>query len=57
MRSPVGVAYKGYEKMLKTGIKNVCVHKGLFSRCREARRKNAASENFLEILRFKWQGR
>lgn len=24
------VAYKGYEKMLKAGIKNVCVHKGLF---------------------------
>ena len=23
--------YKGYEKMLKAGIKNVCVHKGLFS--------------------------
>jgi predicted TIM-barrel fold metal-dependent hydrolase len=25
------VAYKGYEKMLKAGIKNVCIHKGLFS--------------------------
>jgi predicted TIM-barrel fold metal-dependent hydrolase len=25
------VAYKGYEKMLKAGVKNVCVHKGLFS--------------------------
>jgi hypothetical protein len=25
------VAYKGYEKMVKAGIKNVCVHKGLFS--------------------------
>jgi uncharacterized protein len=24
------VAYKGYEKMLKSGIKVVCVHKGLF---------------------------
>jgi predicted TIM-barrel fold metal-dependent hydrolase len=24
------VAYKGYEKFLKAGIKNVCVHKGLF---------------------------
>jgi len=24
------VAYKGYEKMLAAGIKNVCVHKGLF---------------------------
>ncbi len=24
------VAYKGYEKMVKAGIKNVCVHKGLF---------------------------
>lgn len=24
------VAYKGYEKMLKAGVKNVCVHKGLF---------------------------
>lgn len=25
------VAYKGYEKMLKAGVRNVCVHKGLFS--------------------------
>jgi uncharacterized protein len=25
------VTYKGYEKMLKAGIKNVCVHKGLFA--------------------------
>ncbi len=25
------VAYKGYEKMLAAGIKNVCVHKGLFA--------------------------
>jgi predicted TIM-barrel fold metal-dependent hydrolase len=24
------VAYKGYEKMVKAGVKNVCVHKGLF---------------------------
>lgn len=24
------VAYKGYEKMLKAGVRNVCVHKGLF---------------------------
>jgi len=24
------VAYKGYEKMVAAGIKNVCVHKGLF---------------------------
>jgi uncharacterized protein len=24
------VAYKGYEKMVNAGIKNVCVHKGLF---------------------------
>jgi len=24
------VTYKGYEKMVKAGIKNVCVHKGLF---------------------------
>ncbi|HEY4029793.1 MAG TPA: amidohydrolase family protein [Caulobacteraceae bacterium] len=24
------VAYKGYEKFVKAGIKNVCVHKGLF---------------------------
>jgi predicted TIM-barrel fold metal-dependent hydrolase len=24
------VAYRGYEKMLKAGIRNVCVHKGLF---------------------------
>ena len=24
------IAYKGYEKMVKAGIKNVCVHKGLF---------------------------
>ena len=25
------VAYKGYEKMVQAGIKNVCVHKGLFA--------------------------
>lgn len=25
------VAYKGYEKMLAAGVKNVCVHKGLFA--------------------------
>jgi uncharacterized protein len=25
------VAYKGYELMVKAGIKNVCVHKGLFA--------------------------
>ena len=25
------VAYKGYEKMAKAGIKNVCIHKGLFA--------------------------
>jgi predicted TIM-barrel fold metal-dependent hydrolase len=25
------VTYPGYEKMLKSGIRNVCVHKGLFS--------------------------
>jgi hypothetical protein len=25
------VTYKGYERMVKAGIKNVCVHKGLFS--------------------------
>src|ERR1700723_1048041 len=25
------VAYKGYERMVKAGIKNVCVHKGLFA--------------------------
>jgi predicted TIM-barrel fold metal-dependent hydrolase len=25
------VAYKGYEKMVKAGIKNVCIHKGLFA--------------------------
>jgi predicted TIM-barrel fold metal-dependent hydrolase len=25
------VAYKGYERMLKAGVKNVCVHKGLFA--------------------------
>ena len=25
------VTYKGYEKMVKAGIKNVCVHKGLFA--------------------------
>ncbi|MBA2590664.1 MAG: amidohydrolase family protein [Alphaproteobacteria bacterium] len=24
------ITYKGYEKMVKAGIKNVCVHKGLF---------------------------
>ncbi len=28
--------YKGYEKMLKAGIKNVCVHKGLFPPSTEA---------------------
>jgi uncharacterized protein len=26
-----GCAYKGYERMVKAGIKNVCVHKGLFA--------------------------
>jgi len=31
------VAYKGYEKMLKAGIRNVCVHKGLFPPSTEAR--------------------
>jgi predicted TIM-barrel fold metal-dependent hydrolase len=25
------VAYKGYEKMVAAGIKNVCIHKGLFA--------------------------
>ena len=25
------VAYKGYERMLTAGVKNVCVHKGLFA--------------------------
>lgn len=25
------VAYKGYERMVKAGIKNVCIHKGLFA--------------------------
>jgi uncharacterized protein len=25
------VAYKGYEKFVRAGIKNVCVHKGLFA--------------------------
>src|SRR3974377_889418 len=25
------VAYKGYEKMVQAGIKNVCIHKGLFA--------------------------
>ena len=25
------IAYKGYEKMVKAGIKNVCIHKGLFA--------------------------
>ena len=25
------VAYKGYEKFVKAGIKNVCIHKGLFA--------------------------
>jgi len=25
------VAYKGYEKMMQAGIKNVCIHKGLFA--------------------------
>ena len=31
------VAYKGYERMLKAGIRNVCVHKGLFAPSTEAR--------------------
>ena len=31
------VAYKGYEKMVKAGIKNVCVHKGLFPPSTEAK--------------------
>lgn len=26
------VAYKGYERMVKAGVRNVCVHKGLFGR-------------------------
>ena len=34
------VAYKGYELMLKAGIKNVCVHKGLFSPSVEKRFPN-----------------
>ncbi len=25
------VTYKGYEKMVKAGIRNVCIHKGLFA--------------------------
>jgi hypothetical protein len=29
------VAYKGYEKMVKAGIKNVCIHKGLFPPSRD----------------------
>ncbi|MCP5411117.1 MAG: amidohydrolase family protein [Alphaproteobacteria bacterium] len=34
------VAYRGYEKMLKAGIRNVCVHKGLFPPSTEARFPN-----------------
>ncbi len=35
--------YKGYEKMLKAGIKNVCVHKGLFPPSTEASFPNLVS--------------
>jgi uncharacterized protein len=31
------VTYRGYEKMVKAGIKNVCVHKGLFPPSLDAR--------------------
>jgi uncharacterized protein len=31
------VAYRGYELMLKAGIKNVCVHKGLFAPALDAK--------------------
>ena len=34
------VAYKGYELMLKAGIRNVCVHKGLFAPALDARFPN-----------------
>jgi predicted TIM-barrel fold metal-dependent hydrolase len=34
------VTYKGYEKMLKAGIRNVCVHKGLFPPSTESRFPN-----------------
>lgn len=34
------LAYKAYEKFLKAGIRNVCVHKGLFSAATEARFPN-----------------
>jgi len=34
------VAYKGYELMLKAGIKNVCVHKGLFAPALDAKFPN-----------------
>src|SRR6201996_5435233 len=36
------VTYKGYGKMLKAGIRNVCVHKGLFPPSTEARFPNLA---------------
>ena len=34
------VTYKGYEKILKAGIRNVCVHKGLFPPSTESRFPN-----------------
>lgn len=38
------VAYKGYERMVKAGVKNVCVHKGLFGK--------ATAERFPNLLPF-----
>jgi predicted TIM-barrel fold metal-dependent hydrolase len=34
------ITYRGYEKMVKAGIRNVCVHKGLFPPSTEARFPN-----------------
>jgi predicted TIM-barrel fold metal-dependent hydrolase len=38
------VTYKGYEKMVKAGIRNVCVHKGLFP--------ESTSKQFPHLVRY-----
>lgn len=38
------VTYRGYERMVKAGVRNVCVHKGLFGR--------ATAERFPNLLPF-----
>jgi len=66
------VAYKGYEKMVKAGIKNVCIHKGLFApgsrssiesarlrrrrRCRSGRQGLAAAQFCHLSLRYRHVG-